>query len=278
MHLVRNSIDHGIEPAEARIASGKPAAGILRLNAYHDSGSIVLEVSDDGAGLNRERILSKAIEKGLVTEGQQLEDQEIYNLIFEAGFSTADSVTNLSGRGVGMDVVKRNIAALRGTVEMESRPGQGTTTRIRMPLTLAIIDGFLVGVEKSSFVVPLDMVIECVELNDSHREASADRHYINLRGEVLPFIRLRELFGVSGRPPRRENVVVVQYAGLKAGLVVDQLMGEFQTVIKPLGKIFSHIRGIGGSTILGTGEVALIIDVPGLVQQVMSLEINATAA
>jgi two-component system chemotaxis sensor kinase CheA len=278
MHLVRNSIDHGIEPAEARIASGKPAAGILRLNAYHDSGSIVIEVSDDGAGLNRERILSKAIEKGLVTEGQQLEDQEIYNLIFEAGFSTADSVTNLSGRGVGMDVVKRNIAALRGTVEMESRPGQGTTTRIRMPLTLAIIDGFLVGVEKSSFVVPLDMVIECVELNDSHREASADRHYINLRGEVLPFIRLRELFAVSGRPPRRENVVVVQYAGLKAGLVVDQLMGEFQTVIKPLGKIFSHIRGIGGSTILGTGEVALIIDVPGLVQQVMSLEINATAA
>jgi two-component system chemotaxis sensor kinase CheA len=276
MHLVRNSIDHGIEPSEVRLANGKPATGILRLNAYHDSGSIVIEISDDGAGLNRERILQKAVEKGLLAEGQTLEDQEIYNLIFEPGFSTADSVTNLSGRGVGMDVVKRNIAALRGTVDLESRPGQGTTTRIRMPLTLAIIDGFLVGVEKSSFVVPLDMVIECVELNDSHREASRDRHYINLRGEVLPFIRLRELFAVSGRLPRRENVVVVQYGGLKAGLVVDQLMGEFQTVIKPLGKIFSHIRGIGGSTILGNGEVALIIDVPGLVQQVSSME-NAAA-
>jgi two-component system chemotaxis sensor kinase CheA len=277
MHLVRNSIDHGIEPSEVRLANGKPATGILRLNAYHDSGSIVIEISDDGAGLNRERILQKAVEKGLLAEGQILEDHEIYNLIFEPGFSTADSVTNLSGRGVGMDVVKRNIAALRGTVDLESRPGQGTTTRIRMPLTLAIIDGFLVGVEKSSFVVPLDMVIECVELNDSHREASRDRHYINLRGEVLPFIRLRELFAVSGRPPRRENVVVVQYGGLKAGLVVDQLMGEFQTVIKPLGKIFSHIRGIGGSTILGNGEVALIIDVPGLVQQVSSME-NAAAS
>jgi two-component system chemotaxis sensor kinase CheA len=268
MHLVRNSIDHGIEPSEERQANGKPATGILRLNAYHDSGSIVIEVSDDGAGLNRDRILYKAIERGLVTEGQQLDDQEIYNLIFEAGFSTADSVTNLSGRGVGMDVVRRNIEALRGTVELESQPGVGTIFRIRMPLTLAIIDGFLVGVEQSSFVVPLDMVLECVELNEGHRMASADRHYINLSGEVLPFIRLRELFAIGGQPPQRENVVVVQYGGIKAGLVVDQLMGEFQTVIKPLGKIFSHIRGIGGSTILGNGEVALIIDVPGLVQQV----------
>ena len=276
MHLVRNSIDHGIEGPDVRKANGKSTTGVLRLNAYHDSGSIVIEISDDGAGLDRERILKKAIERGLVEEGAPLTDQEIYNLIFDAGFSTADQVTNLSGRGVGMDVVRRNIEALRGTVELESRPGMGTTTRIRMPLTLAIIDGFLVGVESSSFVVPLDMVLECVELNDSHRMASADRHYINLRGEVLPFIRLRELFEVNGRPPRRENVVVVQYGGLKAGLVVDQLMGEFQTVIKPLGKIFSHIRGVGGSTILGNGEVALILDVPGLVQQVSSKE-NTTA-
>ena len=275
MHLVRNSIDHGIEGSEVRKACGKSVTGVLCLNAYHDSGSIVIEISDDGAGLDRERILKKAIERGLVEEGTPLTDQEIYNLIFDAGFSTADQVTNLSGRGVGMDVVRRNIEALRGTVELESRPGRGTTTRIRMPLTLAIIDGFLVGVEKSSFVVPLDMVLECVELNESHRTASADRHYINLRGEVLPFIRLRELFEVNGRPPRRENVVVVQYGGLKAGLVVDQLMGEFQTVIKPLGKIFSHIRGVGGSTILGNGQVALILDVPGLVQQVSSKENSA---
>jgi two-component system chemotaxis sensor kinase CheA len=275
MHLVRNSMDHGIEPAEVRIANGKSAAGTLRLNAYHDSGSIVIEVSDDGAGLNRERILNKAIEKGIVQEGQSLDDQDIYNLIFEPGFSTAESVTNLSGRGVGMDVVKRNITALRGTVELDSTPGEGTIFRVRMPLTLAIIDGFQVGVDHSSFVIPLDMVLECVELSELNYETSADRDYINLRGEVLPYIRLRDLFGVKGRPPRRENVVVVHYAGAKAGLVVDQLMGEFQTVIKPLGKIFSHVRGIGGSTILGNGEVALILDVPGLVQQVSSKESRA---
>ena len=272
MHLVRNSMDHGIEPAEVRKANGKPAKGILRLNAYHDSGSIVIEVSDDGAGLNRDKVLTKAIEKGLVQANQQLEDQEINNLIFEPGFSTADAVTNLSGRGVGMDVVKRNIIALRGTVELETAAGKGTTFRVRLPLTLAIIDGFLVGVEKSSFVVPLDMVIECLELNQLNQEASIERDYLNLRGEVLPFIRLRDLFAVGGRAPRRENVVVVQYGGAKAGLVVDQLQGEFQTVIKPMGKIFSNVAGISGSTILGNGEVALIIDVPGLVQQVSTLK------
>jgi two-component system chemotaxis sensor kinase CheA len=280
MHLVRNSMDHGIEAADQRLAQGKSSAGTLRLNAYHDSGSIVIEVSDDGAGLNRDRILQKAIEKGLVQEDAQLEDQEIYNLIFEPGFSTAESVTNLSGRGVGMDVVRRNIEALRGTVELDSAAGRGTTFRVRMPLTLAIIDGFLVGVEKSSFVVPLDMVLECVELNQSIREDSADRNFINLRGEVLPFIRLRDLFAVTGRPPRRENVVVVHYAGNKAGLIVDQLLGEFQTVIKPLGQIFSHVNGISGSTILGNGEVALILDVPGLVQEVSVSErqfINSAA-
>jgi two-component system chemotaxis sensor kinase CheA len=275
MHLVRNSIDHGIEAAELRRERGKPARGILRLNAYHDSGSIVIEVSDDGDGLNRDKILRKATERGLVAEGQQLDEQEIYNLIFEPGFSTADQVSNLSGRGVGMDVVKRNITALRGTVEVDSRPGAGTTFRIRMPLTLAIIDGFLVGVDKSSFVVPLDMVLECVELNEENRASSEDRHYLNLRGEVLPFIRLREMFEVAGRPPRRENVVVVQHAGNKAGLVVDRLMGEFQTVIKPLGRIFHHVPGVGGSTILGNGEVALILDVPGLVQQAASMETTA---
>jgi two-component system chemotaxis sensor kinase CheA len=272
MHLVRNAMDHGIESAEVRIKNGKPAAGTLRLNAYHDSGSIVIEVADDGAGLNRDRILRKAVEKGLVQEGAQLDDQEIYNLIFEPGFSTADSVSNLSGRGVGMDVVKRNIEALRGLVELDSQPNTGTTFRVRMPLTLAIIDGFQVGVEKSAFVIPLDMVLECVELNESHRQTSANRNYINLRGEVLPFIRLRDLFKVGGRPPRRENVVVVQYGGSKAGLVVDQLLGEFQTVIKPLGRIFTHVKGVSGSTILGNGAVALILDVPGLVQEVTSME------
>ncbi len=267
MHLVRNAMDHGIESAEKRLAAGKPAKGTLKLNAYHDSGSIAIEISDDGGGLNRDRILQKGLERGLVQPNQTLTDQEIYNLIFEAGFSTAEAVTNLSGRGVGMDVVKRNIVALRGTVDLESTAGLGTTIRIRLPLTLAIIDGFLVGVEKSSYVVPLDMVLECVELTESERQGMKERSYLNLRGEVLPLVPLRTHFEIEGSHAKRENVVVVQYAGQKAGLVVDELLGEFQTVIKPLGKLFSNLRGISGSTILGTGEVALILDVPSLVQQ-----------
>lgn len=267
-HLVRNSMDHGIEPAEVRVANGKSPKGTLKLNAYHDAGSIVIEVTDDGGGLNKEKILKKAIERGLVTEGQSLSDKEIYNLIFEAGFSTADAVSNLSGRGVGMDVVRRNITALRGTVDLDSTPGEGSTVRIRLPLTLAIIDGFLVGVGDASYVVPLDMVVECIELNVLSQDEQGDGRYLNLRGEVLPYMRLRQHFEVEGQRVRRENVVVVRYGEHKAGLVVDKLMGEFQTVIKPLGKVFSHIKGIGGFTILGSGEVALILDVPGLVSQV----------
>ncbi len=271
-HLVRNSMDHGIESAATRAANGKPAKGRLMLNAYHDSGSIVIEVGDDGAGLNRDKILSKAIERGIVGVNQNLTDREIYNLIFEAGFSTADQVSNLSGRGVGMDVVRRNIEALRGTVELDSTPGEGTTVRIRLPLTLAIIDGFLVGVGESAYVVPLEMVLECVELSDQDRQALEHRTYVNLRGEVLPFVRLHDHFEIPGNGSRRENIVVVQYGGHKAGLVVDQLMGEFQTVIKPLGKMFSRVKGISGSTILGTGEVALILDVPSLIQQAAERE------
>lgn len=272
MHLVRNSMDHGIETAELRLQRGKPARGTLRLNAYHESGSIVVEVGDDGGGLNRARIFAKALEKGLVTANQVLSDQEVYALIFEAGFSTAEAVTNLSGRGVGMDVVRRNIEALRGTVQIDSVEGKGTTVKIRLPLTLAIIDGFLMGVGSSSYVVPLDMVMECIELNETERQETRDSNYINLRGTVLPFIRLRDQFRVLGKPARRENIVVVQYAGLRAGLVVDELMGEFQTVIKPLGKLFANLRGIGGSTILGSGEVALILDVPTLIQRAIALE------
>jgi two-component system chemotaxis sensor kinase CheA len=267
-HLVRNSMDHGIESAEVRLANGKPAKGTLRLNAYHDSGSIVIEVSDDGGGLKKDRILQKAIEKGLVAPDANLTDKEIFNLIFEAGFSTSDAVSNLSGRGVGMDVVRRNINALRGTIDIESAQGEGTTIRIRLPLTLAIIDGFLVGVGTSSFVIPLDLVVECIELSDEDRRAGEERNYLSLRGQVLPYMRLRDLFDVKGDQVRRENVVVVQYGNARAGLVVDALLGEFQTVIKPMGRIFSHVNGIGGSTILGSGEVALILDVPRLVQLV----------
>ncbi|RKT58078.1 two-component system chemotaxis sensor kinase CheA [Azonexus fungiphilus] len=296
-HLVRNSMDHGIEAAELRLARGKPAHGTLRLNAYHDSGSIAIEVSDDGGGLPRERILAKAIERGLVKPDQVLSDNEIHNLIFEPGFSTAEQVNNLSGRGVGMDVVRRNITALRGSIEIESVEGRGTTMRIRLPLTLAIIDGFLVGVGNSSFVVPLEMVVECVELTDDEIAAAQGRDQLNLRGEVLPFIRLRDLFGIPEAPPperseaeklllasvdeelafllqpiKRENVVVVNYAGMRAGLVVDMLQGEYQTVIRPLGAVFNGLQGVSGFTILGSGQVALILDIPGLIRRVADSE------
>ena len=263
MHLVRNAMDHGIESAAVRAANGKPVKGRVELNAYHDSGSIVIEVVDDGGGLNKAKIEAKAIEKGVIQAGQSLSDEEVVNLIFEAGFSTVEKVTNLSGRGVGMDVVRKNITALRGSVDVKTQLGEGSRFTIRLPLTLAIIDGFLTGVGKSSYVIPLDMVVECIELGNT----SIDRDYLNLRGEVLPFVRLREMFEVPGNQPQRENVVVVQYAGRKAGIVVDQLLGEFQTVIKPLGTLFRNMRGIGGSTILGSGEVALILDVQALVSR-----------
>ncbi|MDR3417913.1 MAG: chemotaxis protein CheA [Nevskia sp.] len=273
MHLVRNAMDHGIEPAAERTAAGKPAAGTLRLDAYHESGSIVIEVTDDGAGLRRDKILRKAVERGLVEAGRTLGDAEVLELIFQAGFSTADKVSNLSGRGVGLDVVRRNIEALRGTIEVDSRPGQGTTFRIRLPLTLAIIDGFLVAVGNSSFVMPLDMVVECLELP----EQTGGLRYLERRGEVLPLIDLREALAVQdGTPSRRRNVVVVHAGSIRAGLVVDRLLGEFQTVIKPLGQVFRYLRGISGSTILGSGEVALILDAPALVQQAVRREARHT--
>ncbi|UZJ58079.1 chemotaxis protein CheA [Pseudomonas sp. KU26590] len=278
MHLLRNAMDHGIESADARRAAGKPGKGHLSLNAYHDSGSIVIEIADDGNGLNRERILEKAQERGLVASGAVLSDQEIYNLIFEPGFSTAEAVTNLSGRGVGMDVVKRNITLLRGTVDLDSRPGEGTVVRIRLPLTLAIINGFLVGIDTSTYVIPLDMVQECIELDEHQRQSSRDKGYLDLRGEVLPLVDLREHFSHEGSAGRRQNVVVVRYAEHKAGLVVDDLLGEFQTVIKPLGKLFGALRGISGSTILGSGAVALILDIPALLNQIVQLEARTAQA
>jgi two-component system chemotaxis sensor kinase CheA len=262
MHLVRNSMDHGIESAEVRAARGKPAQGTLTLNAFHDSGSIVITVQDDGGGLKRERILAKAIERGLVEAGHHLSDAEVYGLIFEPGFSTAEQVTNLSGRGVGLDVVKRNITALRGTVGLTSEEGVGTTVTVRLPLTLAIIDGFLVEVDKSVFAIALDMIEECVAYT-----AEPGHDYTNLRGQVLPFIRLRELFGIPGTPAKGENIVVLKHGDQKAGLVVDTLLGEFQTVIKPLGQMFNQVKCISGSTILGSGDVGLILDVPSLVRR-----------
>ncbi|KAB2845206.1 MAG: chemotaxis protein CheA [Burkholderiales bacterium] len=266
LHLVRNAMDHGIESAEERLARGKPARGKLELNAFHDSGTIVIEIADDGAGLNSERILAKARERGLVTEDQTLSEAEIHHLIFEPGFSTAATVTNLSGRGVGMDVVRRNVDGLRGSIDLGSVAGQGTTFRIRLPLTLAIIDGFLVTTGDAAFVLPLDTVVECIELGATVGEPEG-RHYLNLRGGVLPFLRLRETFGIPGETHGRESVVVVRCGDQQAGIVVDRLHGELQTVIKPLGRLFQHLEAISGSTILGSGEVALILDVPTLLRR-----------
>jgi two-component system, chemotaxis family, sensor kinase CheA len=266
-HLVRNALDHGIETPAVRRQYGKPALARLSLNAYHDSGTIVIEVGDDGMGLDREKILKRALGRGLIEPGQELTTEEIYRLIMAPGFSTADEVTNVSGRGMGMDVVVRNVEALRGTVTIDSEPGEGTTVIIRLPLTLAIIDGFLVGIGKPVYVVPLDMVVECLELTAEDRAAIGNRDFMNLRGQILPLLRLRDVFEVKSEPAKRENIVVVQYAGQQTGLLVDALLGEFQTVIKPLGRLFERLSGISGSTILGNGAVALILDVPALVKR-----------
>jgi two-component system chemotaxis sensor kinase CheA len=266
MHLVRNAADHGIEAKELRQQLGKPARGRLSLNAYHDSGSVVIEVADDGGGLNRDKIRSKALDRGLITPEQVLEDPDIYRLIFEPGFSTAEAVTNLSGRGVGMDVVKKNIEALRGTIDIDSQPGAGTCIKLRLPLTLAIIDGFLVELANAHYVVPLDMLVECMDLGEEEKLETQQRGFINLRGSALPILHLRDLFAIDGRAPARENVVVVDYGGQRAGLAVDRLLGQLQVVIKPLPEVFKKVRGIGGSTILGDGTVAMILDIPSLIQ------------
>ncbi len=266
MHLVRNALDHGVEPPACRQQKGKFLKGKLTLNAYHDSGNIVIEVGDNGKGLDPEMLYRKAIEKGLINEEAQLSRLEKLNLIFEPGFSTAAEVTNISGRGVGMDVVKRNITELRGRIDIESVPDEGTTIRIVLPLTLAIIDGFMIAVAQETFIVPLDLIQECVDLDDHYLKKNEQLTYINLRGDVLPLINLREHFSLPGPKPSRQSVVVVKANGVQGGLIVDRLMGEFQTVIKPLGKVFERVTGLSGSTILGTGKVALILDIQGLIR------------
>jgi two-component system chemotaxis sensor kinase CheA len=269
MHLVRNSIDHGIEPAELRRQRGKLARGQVTLAACHEGGGIVIQIRDDGGGLNTDRILAKAIERKLVPANATLGETEIHQLIFEPGFSTADQVTALSGRGVGMDVVRRNIQALRGTVTVDSRAGEGCIFTIRLPLTLAIIDGFRVGVGDAHFVIPLEIVGECIRLT----ERDSGCAYMTLHGEMLPYVRLRNLFDVmADTRPQVENVVVVQHAGRKVGLVVEHLYGEMQAVIKPMGRLFNHIQGLAGSILLGSGEIALFLDVPALLRGVDEAE------
>ena len=274
VHIVRNAIDHGLELPQERLANGKNPKGSISLNAYHDAGTVVIEIKDDGKGLNEELIRAKAIEKGIIEEGSVLNQKQIFELILQPGFSTAPAVTDLSGRGVGMDVVKRNIEALRGNIEITSKPGEGTSFIIRLPLTLAIIDGFLVKVGETFYVIPLEMVVECLELGVAYKRDMHGNNYINLRGNVLPLLNVSDYFTEKKMETKRESIVVVQYAGRRFGFIVDELYGEFQTVIKPLGRVFSNLRGISGATILGSGNVALILDIPVLGNNVANMASN----
>ena len=262
VHLLRNSIDHGIESPEARTAKGKSPEGRIELSAEHSGGEVLIRIIDDGAGIDPERIRAKAVEKGLIAHDTLISDKDTLMLIFAPGFSTAEKITSVSGRGVGMDVVKRNIDALRGRVSLESVPGGGTTVSVRIPLTLAIIDGLQVQVGDSYFIMPLSAVEECVELIRKDNDRAA---FINLRGQMVPYVSLRSSFDIPGQTPDIEQVVVCNSQGSRVGIVVDRVIGEHQTVIKSLGKVYQDVNGISGATIKGDGSMALILDIAALI-------------
>ena len=266
VHMLRNSVDHGVEMPEDRVAKGKNPQGNITLSAYTDAGTIVIEIKDDGAGINKDVIFGIAVKKGIVDENDQLSDNEIFKLLFAAGFSTAKTISNISGRGVGMDVVRRNIEELRGSIDIDSTLNVGTTMTIRLPLTLAIIDGFLVQVGGTKYIIPLDMIQECIELDDMYKEQMVTHDYITLRSQILPILDIRKHFGEEVTTSPRENIIVVKYGNTQIGLQVDELYGEFQTVIKPLGQLFENVAGVSGGTILGSGEIALIFDIPRLIE------------
>ena len=262
MHMLRNALDHGIETPERREGVGKEGVGQLMLAARREASHIVIELRDDGAGFKRSRIAARA---GLAAdEAQALSDEALFEYVFQPGFSTATEKTGLSGRGVGMDVVRRNIEALRGTVSISSVEGAGSCVSMRLPLTLAIIDGFFVDVGGETFVIPLEAVTECQGLVREDVRHEGGSGVLNFRGEPLPYLRLRELFAIGGQAPAREHVAIVRYGDRQAGIAVDDLLGQDQAVIKPLGKIFRHVPAVAGSTISGNGKVALILDVPAL--------------
>ena len=274
VHLIRNCIDHGIERPEEREALDKPRAGTIHLSAVHSGAYVVIRIKDDGKGLDREAILLKAVEKGLVSPNGELTDKEVFSSIFHPGFSTAKEVTNVSGRGVGMDVAKRAIDALRGSIDVSSEKGKGTAVTIRLPLTLAIVDGLLVRIADEHFVLPLSIVEECVELTKEDTEKSHGRNMAHIRGEIVPYIKLRDEFNISGDSPDIEQIVVTGVNGERMGFVVDNVIGEHQTVIKKLGRIYKDVDAVSGATILGNGTVALIVDALKLVR---NAELRETA-
>ncbi|MBD8065813.1 chemotaxis protein CheA [Devosia sp. PTR5] len=281
VHLIRNSVDHGLETAERRAAAGKPAKGQVRLSAVYSGAEVAISVSDDGAGLDAARIRAKAEENRLITPETKLTDGELHQLIFAPGFSTAKEVTSLSGRGVGMDVVKRTIDGLRGTIEVSTRPGEGTTMTLRLPLTLAIIDGMLVRVGTGRYTIPLAAVEECVELPEGLEGQAKGRNFLDIRGSLVPYLRLREVFGITAPRELHQKVVIVSSGEGRVGLVVDQIIGNNQTVIKQLSKLHSDIKSFSGATILGDGSVALILDTAHLVasgQSYVDRNLNGRAA
>jgi two-component system chemotaxis sensor kinase CheA len=267
VHIVRNAVDHGIEPSPRRAGLGKPRAGRIGLRAFRDVGGVVVEVSDDGCGIDRKRVLEKAVAMGFIGPDRDVSDKDILDLIFMSGLSTSENVTTVSGRGVGMDVVRNNIDSIRGSVEVESRPGEGTTVRLRLPLTLAIIEGLVVGVSDTRYIIPLEMVEECAEFGGDLAAAVHSGDYIPFRGDTIPYVRLGGYFGRGGgreNGGNPESIVIVRYAGQKAGLVVDVLYGRVKTVIKSLSRVFSDVELFSGASILSEGTVALVIDIPKL--------------
>lgn len=266
VHIIRNSCDHGIESPAVREASKKPATGTVTLKAYQSGPNVVIEIQDDGAGLNPEAIREKAVARGLIEADAKLSEHDLYQLIFVAGFSTASAVSALSGRGVGMDVVKRSVEALRGSIELESRRGLGTTIRIKLPLTLAIIDGLLVSVGDGRYVLPMSLVEECVEITKEGVDQAHGSHLVPVRGELVPYLRLREWFREGGDRPPIEQVAIASAEGMRLGFAVDDVIGQQQTVIKTLGKMYGDTEGLSGATILGDGTVALIVDVAGVIR------------
>ncbi|MBX5158573.1 chemotaxis protein CheA [Rhizobium sp. NZLR5] len=265
VHLVRNSIDHGLETPADRLAAGKSEAGTVTLLARQAGGEVIISIKDDGRGINRERVRAKAESSGLIQPGQPLSDSELLQLIFAPGFSTAAAITNLSGRGVGMDVVKKTVEALRGAIDIVSVPGQGSEVSLRIPLTLAIIDGLLVRVGSGRYVIPLSAVEECLELSLEEDLRSRGRSFISLRDSLVPFLRLRDLFRTGTKPDVHQKVVVISTGTERVGLVVDQIIGDHQTVIKSMSKLHNNVATFSGATILGDGSVALILDVGHLV-------------
>jgi two-component system chemotaxis sensor kinase CheA len=261
VHIIRNSLDHGIEMPEAREKAGKARKGTILLSAKHSGGYVLIQVSDDGKGLDRDAIYAKGVEKGLLSPGQEIGESELFMLIFAPGFSTAKTVTTVSGRGVGMDVVKREIDSLGGSVSLSTVPGKGLTVTLKIPLTLAIIEGLLVRIEDEFFVVPLSSVDGCIEIRKSELEELGEKRILSYRDELVPYIALRNLFDFPGAEPGIEQIVIANSQDTRVGFVVDQVVGDYQTVIKPLGRMFREVEGISGATILGDGTVALILDV-----------------